>query len=114
MATNFTVIVFQRQHFGDDPGSFNDVEPDVPFAGSAKSFPFDCPGVDPGETGVLMFQLRDVDHRLNVIRVNGVDVFGGLPVTPARDAWNANGHVPVKCGGADAAAFCARGRGGTP
>ena len=90
MATNFTVIVFQRQHFGDDPGSFNDVEPDVPFAGSAKSFPFDCPGVDPGETGVLMFQSRDVDHRLNVIRVNGVDVFGGLPVTPARDAWNAN------------------------
>jgi hypothetical protein len=90
MATNFTVILFQRQHFGNDPGTFNDIEPDVPFAGSAKSFSFDCADVDPGETAVLMFQSRDVDHRRNILRVNGVDVFGGLPVSPARDAWNAN------------------------
>ncbi len=90
MATNFTVILFQRQHFGNDPGTFNDIEPDVPFAGSAKNFSFDCADVDPGETAVLMFQSRDVDHRRNILRVNGVDVFGGLPVSPARDAWNAN------------------------
>ena len=90
MATNFTVILFQRQHFGNDPGTFDDVEPDVPFAGSAKSFLFDCPEVDPGETALLMFQSRDVDHRRNILRVNGIDVFGGLPVTPARDAWNGN------------------------
>ena len=90
MATNFTVILFQRQHFGNDPGTFDDIEPDVPFAGSAKNFSFDCADVDPSETAVLMFQSRDVDHRRNILRINGVDVFGGLPVSPARDAWNAN------------------------
>ena len=90
MATDFTVILFQRQHIGNDPGTFNDIEPDVPFAGAARSITFDCPGVDSSETAFLSFQSRDVDHRRNILRVNGVDVFGGLPVTPARDAWNAN------------------------
>ena len=90
MATNFTVILFQRQHFGNEPGSFNDIEPNVPFAGSAKDFWFDCPGVNPGETAFLMFQSRDVDHQRNIFQVNGVDVFGGLPASPARDAWNGN------------------------
>jgi hypothetical protein len=90
MTTNFTVIVCQRQHFGNNPGSFDDAEPDVPFAGAVKSFSFDCPDVDPGETALLMFQSRDVDHRRNILRINGVDVVGGLPISPARDAWNAN------------------------
>src|SRR5262245_61610137 len=90
MATDFTVILFQRQHIGNDPGTFNDVEPDVPFAGASSSLAFDCPGVDPTETAFLSFQSRDVDHRRNILQVNGVDVFGGLPVTPARDAWNSN------------------------
>jgi hypothetical protein len=31
----YTVIVFQRQHFDNNPGSFDDIEPDVPFAGAA-------------------------------------------------------------------------------
>src|SRR5215475_742956 len=78
MATNFTVILFQRQHFGNEPGTFNDIEPDVPFAGSTKDFAFDCPGINPSETAFLMFQ------------INVVDVFGGLPESPARDAWNGN------------------------
>jgi hypothetical protein len=90
VATHFTVILFQRQHLGNNPGTFNDIEPDVPFAGSAKSLSFDCPGVDPDETAFLMFQSRDVDHRGNILLVNGVNVFGGVPVSPARDAWNAN------------------------
>ena len=90
MASNYTVILFQRQHFGDEPGTFDDVEPNVPFAGPAKSFPFDCPGVDRNEAAYLMFQSRDVDHPKNVFQVNGVDVFGGLPASPARDAWNGN------------------------
>jgi hypothetical protein len=90
MATHFTVILFQRQHIGNDPGTFDDVEPDVPFAGSAKSFSFDCPGVDPAETAFLMFQSRDVGHNRNIFQVNGVDVFGGLPVSPARNTWNGN------------------------
>jgi len=32
MGSDFTVIQFQRQQFGNQPGSFNDIEPDVPFA----------------------------------------------------------------------------------
>ncbi len=90
MATNFTVILFQRQHFGNEPGVFNDIEPNVPFAGSTKDFAFDCPGIDPSETAFLMFQSRDVDHQRNIFQINGVDVFGGLPASPARDAWNGN------------------------
>jgi hypothetical protein len=90
MATSYTVVLFSRQHIGNEPGVFDDVEPNVAFVGPAKDFPFDCPGVNPAEAAFLMFQSRDVDHQRNVFRVNGVDVFGGLPASPARDAWNGN------------------------
>ena len=90
MASSFTVVLFQRQQFGDEPGTFNDVEPNVPFAGPSRSFVFDCPNVDAQQPAFLMFQSRDVDHPLNVFEVNGIGVFGGLPVSPARDAWNGN------------------------
>jgi hypothetical protein len=79
METNFTVILFSRQHFGNGPGGFDDIEPSVQFVGPTKDFSFNCPSVEPAETAVLMFQSRDVDHQRNVFRVNGVDVFGGLP-----------------------------------
>jgi hypothetical protein len=62
MASNFTAVLFTRQHFGNEQGTFNDVEPNVPFVGQAKDFPFDCPNVDPDETALLMFQSRDVNH----------------------------------------------------
>src|SRR5260370_35799107 len=90
MATKFNVIIFQRQPFGNEPGTFNDIEPNVPFAGSTKDFSLDCPGVNPSETAFLMFQSRDVGHQRNIFQINGVDVFGGLPASPARDAWNGN------------------------
>ncbi|AMY09140.1 hypothetical protein LuPra_02353 [Luteitalea pratensis] len=90
MATNYTVVLFSRQHIGDNPGAFDDVEPNVAFVGPGKDFPFDCPGVNSAAAALLMFQSRDVDHQRNVFRVNGVDVFGGLPASPARDAWNGN------------------------
>ena len=90
MATNFTVILFQRQHFGDERTTFNDIEPNVLFAGRTKDFSFNCPSVDPGETAFLTFQSRDVDHQRNVFQVNGVDVFGGLPASPGRETWNGN------------------------
>jgi hypothetical protein len=90
MASNFTVVLFQRQHFGNEPGTFNDVEPNVPFAGRSKSFVFDCPNVQESEPAFLMFQSRDVDHPRNGFEVNGIGVFGGLPVSPARDSWNGN------------------------
>lgn len=90
MATNYTVILSVRQHFGDEQGTFNDIEPNAPFIGPAKDFPFNCPNVDPGETAFLTFQSRDVDHQRNVFRINGVDVFGGLPASPGRETWNGN------------------------
>ena len=90
MATNYTVVLFSRQHIGNEAGVFNDVEPNVVFVGRAKDFPFDCPGINTAEAAVLMFQSRDVDHQRNILRVNGVDVFGGLPASPARDEWNGN------------------------
>ena len=37
-----------------------------------------------------MFQSREVNHQRNVFRVNGVDVFGGLPASPSKDTWNGN------------------------
>ena len=90
MASSYTVVLFQRQQFGNEPGTFNDVEPNVPFAGRSKSFVFDCPNVEAREPAFLMFQSRDVDHPRNVFEVNGIGVFGGLPVSPARDSWNSN------------------------
>src|SRR6185369_4883590 len=87
MATNFTAIVSQRQHFGDEQGTFNDVEPNLNVI-TKKDFTFDCPNVNPNETAFLIFQSRDVDHQKNIFRVNKVDVSGGLPASPSRDSWN--------------------------
>ena len=90
MGNSFTVVQSQRQHFGNQPGSFNDVEPDVPFVGSAKEYVFDCPNVNPAETAMLLLQSRDVSHSRNVLQINGTQVYGGLPVSPSRDTWNGN------------------------
>jgi hypothetical protein len=90
VATNFIVILSQRQHFGNEQSTFNDIEPAVPFVGPTKDFSFNCPNVDPDETAFLTFQSRDVDHQRNVCQINGVDVFGGLPASPDRKTWNGN------------------------
>lgn len=90
MATDFTVILAQRQHFGNEQGGFDDVEPHVIFVGPTKDFSFNCPSVNPRETAFLIFQSRDVDHQRNIFSVNGVDIFGGLPASPNRDTWNGN------------------------
>jgi hypothetical protein len=90
MATDFTTILAQRQHFGDERSTFNNVEPKVIFVGPKKDFTFDCPNLNSGETAFLIFQSRDVDHQRNIFRVNGVDIFGGLPASPSKDTWNGN------------------------
>jgi hypothetical protein len=46
--------------------------------------------VNPRETAFLIFQSRDVDHQRNIFRLNGVDIFGGLPASPSGDTWNGN------------------------
>jgi hypothetical protein len=71
----------QRQHFGNQPGSFNDIEPDGPFVGAAKEYVFDCPPVDPAGTAILLFPSRDVSHSRNILQINGTQVYGRLPVS---------------------------------
>jgi hypothetical protein len=90
MATDFTVIVRVRGHLGDDENYFKDVEPSLPPVEPRKDYPFDCPNVDPGQEAVLMFQTRDVDNNKSRFRINGVDVKGGIPVSPSKDTWNGN------------------------
>jgi hypothetical protein len=72
---NYTVIVEVRQQFGDQ-----DLDIGV-FAGQQKSFAFDCPNVDRGQTAVLVFQGQRVG-REQTLQVNGVDVSGGIPPGP--------------------------------
>lgn len=91
MATELTVILFQRRHIGNQPGTFNDVEPNVQFVGPTLDLKFDCPNVNAHETAILMFQSRGVSARQkNVFQVNDVDVSGGLPASPSKDTWNGN------------------------
>ncbi len=85
---DFTVIVSGRCHFGDDP----DFLPGT-FVGPDAQFPFDCPGVDPTQPAVLMFQSLDVDNERNVLEINGSGLPGGIPQSPA-DAWRSGG-IPV-------------------
>jgi hypothetical protein len=81
MAVNFTVIFPSRQHFGNEANIFQVPGAEgAPFVGKTKDFSFDCPGVNPNETAVLLFQSYDVEAENNIFQINGVDVFGGLPV----------------------------------
>jgi len=91
MATDFTVILSVRNHYGDEAGTFTDVDRDALFVGPTRSpYRFDCPNVDPNQIAFLMFQSRDVDSQQNIFQINGVGVFGGLPASPSNDAWNGN------------------------
>jgi hypothetical protein len=90
MSADFTIVTSVRQGFGNEPGYLNGIEPDVPFVGPTKDFPFSCPGVNSNADAVLMFQSRDVDSSRNIITINGREVFGGIPVSPSKDTWNGN------------------------
>jgi len=78
---NFIVIFSQRQHFGNEANIFQ-FGPPPPFVGKTKDYSFDCPGVDARETAVLLFESYDVTIGRNIFQINGVEVFGGLPVGP--------------------------------
>jgi len=90
MASDFTVVIGTRQGFGNEPAYLTGMEPNVPFVGSTKTFAFSCPNVNPTETAILMFQSRDVNLTKNVLSVNGIDIPGGIPVSPSKDTWNGN------------------------
>ena len=79
---NYSVIVNQRNHFGDEERFLPGV-----FAGRKKDFPFDCPGVDAGQQSVLMLQALHVDGEKNVFTINDQTLFG-LPTTVEdKTAW---------------------------
>lgn len=90
MPSDYSVILYQRQHFGNDRGVFNNVAPSVPFVGPTKDYRFDCPNIDASQTGFITFQSLSVEFLNNVIKINGVDVYGGIPTEQAAQSWNAN------------------------
>jgi hypothetical protein len=90
MSSDYKVIIFHPQHFGNEANTFTNIVPASDFARQAKEFGFDCPNINTREIAVLTFQSLDVDYRTNVFRVNDADIIGGLPLSSGRDAWNGN------------------------
>jgi hypothetical protein len=94
MASDYTVIEAVRHHFGDDPsggiGPGQDPneqelagwEAGEPFVGVSHDFQFNCPFVDTSQMAVLQFNAYGVSYRTNIIRVNDVDVPGGIYFSP--------------------------------
>jgi hypothetical protein len=90
MPSDYTVIFKNGKHFGNERSFLSNVEPNAEFVGPNGDFSFPCPGVNPRERSVLMFQSRDVDHQKNVFKVNGVSITGRIPESPNKDTWNGN------------------------
>jgi hypothetical protein len=91
MPCDYTVIMHQTAHLGDDPSMFGP----APFKGKDfDSDRFSCPNVKSSERAVLYFQTRDVDSDKNVIHINGSHLFGGIPVSSGggdeSPIWNGN------------------------
>jgi hypothetical protein len=93
---DYTVIMPVRQHFGDEPGSY-----DFPFAGMTTlnqvppfdpkpEWLFDCPNVDSSQPAILMFESIGVDHDRNQFEINGTPIAGGIPISATSDHWSGN------------------------
>jgi len=97
MPMDYTVIQAVRQRFGASdlggPPGEAAVFGNAPFVGRSKEFHFDCPSVSPDDMAVLQFTSVgiDVDDRAgrspSTLRINGVDVAGGLHVGPASERY---------------------------
>jgi hypothetical protein len=73
MALSFTVVINVRHQFGDTDQNIG------VFAGRSANFSFGCPSVS-SDQALLLFQSRGVGAE-QVLEVNGVPVFGGIPET---------------------------------
>ncbi len=83
---DYTVIVNERHHFGNEPQFLPGV-----FAGPSQCFDFECPGIDPGQRAVLMFESLHVTTPKNIFTINDKTIFGGLPTTVQdKQAWTGN------------------------
>lgn len=79
MPADFTVIIQVRQRFGDEPDFLElQIETESPFVGASKEFTFDIPGVDRSQNAILQFQSLGVSHRMNILKINDVGIFGGI------------------------------------
>ncbi len=95
MATDFTVIIRVRHHFGDEQQDQPiPIDPNIPFAGLSRDFDFTCPGVDRSQEAILQFIsfgilpfFVETNHTL---QINGNDIFGGLQPGPIHSVANAN------------------------
>jgi hypothetical protein len=95
MSSDFTVVLAVRQRFGDSDPEFGlPQELEAPFVGVSKEYAFACPGVDSAQIAVLQFESFGIRAGTfqpfvtpqppprNVIRINGVDIPGGLTPGP--------------------------------
>jgi hypothetical protein len=91
MSTSFTVIIDQRQHFGDGPSDHPGV-----FVGLNNDYSFPCRQVDPRESAILLFETLSVSHDRHFIAINSTgatgqpEVFGGIPFTGSGSNWAGN------------------------
>lgn len=81
MGSNFVVVARVRARFGAEanPAGSVDQEDTAPFVGLTKTWAFDCPGVDPGQDAVLIFQALGVVSNRNRVLVNSAPIAGGVP-----------------------------------
>jgi hypothetical protein len=84
MGINYTVILFSRQHFGDEEGS---LFPNVQFVGQEKTYTFDCPEINPNETAILVYNSYDVTSPRDRFEINGKQLYGGLYEGPGGRTW---------------------------
>jgi hypothetical protein len=88
MPIDFIVIQAVRQRFGDVFTGAEDSlgEPEAPFVGKSKDFPFACPNVSRGEFAVLQFESLGVtapradqpSRPRNILQINGVEIPGRI------------------------------------
>jgi hypothetical protein len=78
MALDFTVVIAVRQRFGDREDDDLGQETIAPFVGSKKDYKFRCPGVDPSQQAILLFQCQGANAEQS-LEINGRQIFGGIP-----------------------------------
>lgn len=82
MALDFTVVFSVRQRFGDTKNDDLGLETEAPFVGADKEYPFSCPGVDPSQQAILLFQCSGANAQESM-EINGQQIFGGIPASVA-------------------------------
>lgn len=95
MTADFTVIQAVRHQFGDKAIP-EGADYDAPFVGASTDVSFACPHVDPNQLALLQFEsvgveiglgpfnygYGDLEAPRNIIRINSVDIPGGITPGP--------------------------------